>query len=81
MKKTVIKRKEIKCEREINCKGWFDFLKGSMHNSRVGREKKEKKKIVGVKPDAFKGMSYLTTFRASRFFKHHPGRCFSYYIL
>jgi hypothetical protein len=44
MKKTAIQRKEIKCEREINCKGWSDFLKGSTQNSRVGREKKETKK-------------------------------------
>jgi hypothetical protein len=44
MKKTAIQRKEIKCEWEINCKGWSDFLKGSTQNSRVGREKKETKK-------------------------------------
>jgi hypothetical protein len=44
MKKTAIQRKEIKCEWEINCKGWSDFLKGSTQNSRVGREKKKTKK-------------------------------------
>jgi len=40
-KKIVIKRKMTKCEGEINCKGWCDFLMGLAQNSRL-REREKK---------------------------------------
>ena len=43
----------MKYEEEINCSGWYEFLKGLMLNSRWEREKWRKKICCWPKPDAF----------------------------
>jgi len=40
----------IKCEEKINCKGWFEFLKGLMHWDE--EREREKEMIVSTKPEA-----------------------------
>ena len=36
----------MKYEEEINCSGWYEFLKGLMLNSKVGKRKIKKKNLL-----------------------------------